>query len=161
MQLRVIQRLARHLMRRRLLHMMPVLALTAVLALAVVSPVAADGLRIGIDITPPPPPRIVLTAPPQLVVVPGSPVFHAPGVSINFFAYGGRYYSFHEGAWFAATAYGGPWTTISVGRVPQPVLAVPVAYYKIPPGHAKKMHPEGRAAGRSGCPPGLAKQGRC
>ena len=144
--------------------MMAVLALTAVLALAVVSPVAAGSLRIGIDITPPPPPRIVLTAPPQLVVVPGSPVFYAPGVSINFFAYGGRYYSFHDGAWFLATAYGGPWTTISAGRVPQPVLAVPVAYYKIPPGHAKKMHPDGvagRAAGVSGCPPGLAKQGRC
>jgi hypothetical protein len=144
--------------------MMPVLALTAVLALAVVSPVAAGSLRIGIDITPPPPPRIVLTAPPPLVVVPGSPVFYAPGVSINFFAYGGRYYSFHEGAWFVATAYGGPWTTISAGRVPQPVLAVPVAYYRIPPGHAKKMHRDGvtgRAAGPSGCPPGLVKQGRC
>lgn len=68
--------------------MTSVLALTVVLALAVASPVAADGLRIGIEITPPPPPRIVVTAPPQLVVVPGSGVFYAPGVSINFFAYG-------------------------------------------------------------------------
>ncbi len=69
----------------------------------------------------------------------------------NFFAYGGRYYTFHEGAWFVATTYGSPWETIAPARVPRPVLAVPVAYYKVPPGHAKKM----------GCPPGLAKQGRC
>lgn len=139
--------------------MTPVLALTAIFALAVVSPVAADGLRIGIDISPPPPPRIIVSAPPKLVVVPGSPVFYAPAVSINFFAYGGRYYSFHEGAWFVATTHGGPWATVAPGRVPQPVLAVPVAYYKIPPGHAKKMA-RGEAPGR-GCPPGLAKQGRC
>jgi hypothetical protein len=78
-------------------------------------------------------------------------VFYAPGASINFFAYGGRYYTFHEGAWFVATTYGSPWVTIAPAKVPRPVLAVPVAYYRVPPGHAKKH----------GCPPGLAKQGRC
>ena len=84
---------------------------------------------------------------------------YAPGATINFFAYAGRYYSFHEGAWFVATTYGGPWVTIAPAKVPQPVLTVPVAYYKIPPGHAKKM---GRGGGPGhGCPPGLAKQGRC
>lgn len=93
------------------------------------------------------------------MIVPGSPVFYAPGVSMNFFAYGGRYYSFHEGAWFVATTYGGPWAVIALGRVPQPVLAVPVAYYKTPPGHAKKIG-RGEEPGR-GCPPGLARQGRC
>jgi hypothetical protein len=156
-------------MRRRLLDMMPVLALTAILALAVVSPVAADNVSIGVNIAVPvpprvvvmpPPPPVVLAAPPKLVVVSGSPVFYAPGISINFFAYGGRYYSFHEGAWFVATTHGAPWATIAPARVPKPVLAVPVAYYKIPPGHAKKMGARGEAPGR-GCPPGLAKQGRC
>jgi len=149
--------------------MMPVLALTAILALTVASPVAADNVSIGINIGVPAPPHavvmhpappVVLVAPPKLVVVPGSPVFYAPGTSINFFAYGGRYYSFHEGAWFVATTHGAPWVTIATGRVPQPVRAVPVAYYKVPPGHAKKMGGRGEASGH-GCPPGLAKQGRC
>jgi len=147
--------------------MMRVLALTVILALTAVSPVASDNLSIGVNIrlpAPPPiivapPPPVIVASPPQLVIVPGSPVFYAPGVSINFFAYGGRYYSFQEGAWFVATTYGGPWATIAPGKVPQSVLAVPVAYYKIPPGHAKKMG-RGEAPGR-GCPPGLAKQGRC
>ena len=76
--------------------------------------------------------------------------------NINFFAYGGRYYSFHHGGWFVATKHGGPWVAVAPGRVPQPVLAVPVAYYKVPPGHPKKMHHPGL-----GCPHGLAKQGRC
>jgi hypothetical protein len=147
--------------------MMRKLALTVIVALTAASPVAADNLSIGVKIglpAPPPivvapPPPVVITRPPQLVVVPGSPVFYAPGVSINFFAYAGRYYSFHEGSWFVAATYGGPWATIVPARVPQPVLAVPVGYYKIPPGHAKKMG-RGEAPGRN-CPPGLAKQGRC
>jgi hypothetical protein len=149
----------RHFVRRRFLKMLRVVALTAALALTAVGQVTADSLRIGIDLGVPSPPPVVLAAPPQLVVVPGSPVFYAPGVSINFFAYGGRYFSFHEGAWFVAATYGGPWVTIGPGKVPEPVLAVPVAYYKIPPGHVKKMGQDG-GAGR-GCPPGLAKQGRC
>lgn len=147
--------------------MLRILVLTVALALTAVSQVVADGVRIGIDIgvpvpppvvvVPPPPPVVV--APPQLVVVPGTAVYYAPRASMNFFAYGGRYYSFHEGAWFVATTYGGSWVTIAPARVPRPVLAVPVAYYKIPPGHAKKLGREGGPG--HGCPPGLAKQGRC
>lgn len=137
-----------------------VLALAAGLSLMITSQAAADGVRIGISVPVPAPPTVIITpprppvvvaAPPQLVVVPGSPVFYAPGASMNFFAYGGRYYTFHEGAWFVATTYGSPWVSIAPAKVPRPVLAVPVTYYKVPPGHEKKM----------GCPPGLAKQGRC
>jgi hypothetical protein len=137
-----------------------VLALAAGLSLVAASLAAADGLRIGISVPVPAPPAVVVTpprppvvvlAPPQLAVVPGSPVFYAPGASMNFFAYGGRYYTFHEGAWFVATTYGSPWVAVAPAKVPRPVLTVPVAYYKVPPGHAKKM----------GCPPGLARQGRC
>ncbi len=152
------------------LMMTRVISLTAILALGVaVNPMAleADSLSIGVNIgtpTPPPPPPVVVVppvvaAPPQLVVVPGSPVYYAPSISMNLFVYGGRYYTFHEGMWFAAATYGAPWKAIAVGRVPQPVLAVPVTYYKIPPGQAKKVsETPGRA---KGCPPGLAKQGRC
>jgi hypothetical protein len=103
-------------------------------------PVQADSLSIGVNIGSPPP----------LVAVPGSPVFYAPSLSINYFAYGGRYYSHHNGAWFVAANYGAPWINIAVGGVPQPVLAVPVAYYKVPPGHMKK----------GGGPPPWAGQGK-
>lgn len=104
-------------------------------------PVQADSISIGVNIGSPPPPQppaMVLAAPPPLVVVPGTPVYYAPSLSVNFFAYGGLFYTHHNGAWFAATTYSGPWTFIAVERVPQPVLAVPVAYYKVPPGHMKK-----------------------
>ena len=97
---------------------------------------------------PPPPPQVVAAAPPvviqsppQLVVVPGTPVYYAPGLNVNFFYYGGQYYTLHNNAWFVATAYNGPWAFMAVEYVPQPVLAVPVQYYKVPPGHWKKHGP--------------------
>jgi hypothetical protein len=72
-------------------------------------------------------------------------VYYAPAVGFNLFVYGGRYYRFHEGHWFIAAAHGGPWTFIGRQTVPRPVLAVPATYYKIPPGHAKKMGESGIA----------------
>ena len=105
-------------------------------------PVKADSVSIGITIgpsPPPPPPAFVLATPPALVIVPGTPVYHAPSAKVNFFAYGRRYYTYHNGAWFAATAHNGPWTFIATEYVPQPVLAVPASFYKMPPGHMKKV----------------------
>jgi len=121
------------------------------------------GVNIGVP-APPPPPPIVLAAPPRVVVVPNSPVSYAPSVDFNLFVYGGRYYTFHDGAWFYASRHSGPWTFIATERVPRPVTGVPVTYYKIPPGHAKKMSNQPGAPPQpfgKGCPPGLAKQGRC
>jgi hypothetical protein len=82
------------------------------------------------------PPRVVTT--PQVVAVPSSSVFYAPQANFNLFVYSGRYYSFHAGLWFQATTHNGPWVIVAAERVPRAVLAVPVAYYKIPPGQAKK-----------------------
>jgi hypothetical protein len=100
------------------------------------------------------PPPIAFAAPPALVLVPGSPVYYVPSANLNVFVFGGRYYSFHEGAWFIAPNHSGPWAMVPAGRVPQPVLAVPHAYYKVPPGHAKKISaqgvPPGHAKGRGG-----------
>src|SRR5215813_4372248 len=96
----------------------------------------AAQVNIGINIgtPPPPPPPIVITAPPQLVVIPGMPVSYAPAIPYNYFFYGGQYYVFHEGAWFTAPGHHGPWTFVAVERVPRPLLRVPVTYYKVPPG---------------------------
>ena len=102
------------------------------------------------------PPPVVL-APPSLVIVPGMPVHHVPTASFNFFVYGNRYYSFHNGAWFVAGGRGAPWTIIAIESVPAPVRAVPVKHHKVPPGHAKKMD----AHEGGWCPPGQAKKGRC
>jgi hypothetical protein len=69
------------------------------------------------------------------------------------FFYDGRYYTVHDDQWFYAARLSTPWVAIAIGRVPQQILAVPVAYYRVPPGHMKHK-------GRH-CPPGQAKKGRC
>jgi hypothetical protein len=122
------------------------------------------GVHIGIPV--PPPPRIVLPAPPRVVVIPHSPVSYAPSAEFNLFVYGGHYYTFHDGAWFHASRHSGPWVFMPTERVPRPVVGVPVTYYKIPPGQAKKMArhgggPAGPAPSEGFCPPGQAKKGRC
>jgi hypothetical protein len=98
----------------------------------------AQDVKIDIGLGVPP---IVLTAPPPLVVVPGTSAYYAPEVSANFFFYKGRYYTVVNDVWSMAPAYNGPWAVIQIGQVPAPVLAVPVEYYKIPPGHLKKKGP--------------------
>ena len=125
---------------------------------------SADGFNVEVNIgTPPPavvmapppvapvvvvPPRVI--TPPQVVAVPSSSVFYAPQANFNLFVYSGRYYSFHGGTWFQATTHNGPWVIMAQERVPRAVLAVPVAYYKIPPGHAKKHHAYAEGKGHKG-----------
>ena len=101
---------------------------------------AAD-VHVGINVGVPPPPVVALPAPPSYVAVPGVPaVSYAPEVSFNLFTYGGQYYTYNDGNWFLAPAYGQPWVYVPPARVPRPVLAVPVRYYRVPPGHWKKVH---------------------
>ena len=103
---------------------------------------AASDVKINIGLgVPSVPPPVVIATPPPLVVVPGTSVYYAPDVSANLFVYKGRYYTVLNGVWSMAPAYNGPWAVIQIGQVPPPVLAVPVEYYKIPPGHLKKQGP--------------------
>lgn len=162
-------------MREKISRMVAVVIVASGVAAA---PSLAADVNIGVNIgTPPPPvvvapapvvvapapavvitpPSITFAAPPPLVVVPSAPtVQYVPSGAYNVFVYGGRYYSFHNGYWFHAGHYNGPWKHIKNDKVPPAVIAVPVAYYRVPPGHAKKME-----EGGVHCPPGQAKKGRC
>lgn len=143
------------------------LPIVLTLLIALSGGVAAAG-DVNINVAFPPPPPLIVE-PPHVVVVPETRVYRAPNLEFNVFMFGGKYYSLHNDHWFMAVRVGAPWTPVVVERVPVEVRTVPVKYYKIPPGHAKKMKAgadEGDSPGRGkghdrGCPPGLAKQGRC
>jgi hypothetical protein len=156
----------------------PLAVVLAVVSTAVpVELVTAGDVNVGISIGAPAPivapvpvvvappviaaPPAILAAPP-VAIVPGTRVYHVPSVSYNLFAFGGRYYSFHNNAWFIAVSPGAPWTMVTAEAVPVAVRGVPVEYYRIPPGHGHRMEAgEEHHRGGKGCPPGLAKQGRC
>lgn len=119
-------------------------------SLAVPAP-ARSQVSVAVSIGQPPP---VVVAQPVLVPVSNSPVYFAPSYGADLFILDGRYYTVRDDQWFYAARVNSPWVAISVAKVPRQIMAVPVAYYRVPPGHLK-----GKGPGH--CPPGQAKKGRC
>jgi hypothetical protein len=70
---------------------------------------------------------------PQLVPVPGYPVYYAPQVSSNYFFYDGMYWVYQRDSWYASSWYNGPWGLVAPEAVPLFVLRIPVRYYRQPP----------------------------
>ncbi|MDB6061962.1 MAG: hypothetical protein JWM78_2065 [Verrucomicrobiaceae bacterium] len=70
---------------------------------------------------------------PDLVAVPGYPVYYAPQVDRNYFFYDGRYWVYEDDDWYASDWYNGPWEFVDREYVPLYVLRVPVRYYRRPP----------------------------
>jgi hypothetical protein len=100
------------------------------------APAAADSVSIGVNTRDVSFNLSVGPHRPALVAVPGLPVYHVTTVHHDSFFYGGHYYVHHQGVWFSSVRHSGPW--VVVHHVPPPILAVPVKYYRVPPGHAKK-----------------------
>jgi hypothetical protein len=72
---------------------------------------------------------------PQLVRVPGYPVYYAPQANANYFFYDGMYWVYQRDNWYASSWYNGPWHIVSPDAVPVYVLRVPVRYYRQPPAY--------------------------
>jgi hypothetical protein len=87
----------------------------------------APGLSIGIN----------LPVYPELVVMPGYPVYYAPNVAANYFFYDGLYWVFNvqDGQWYSSSWYNGPWVFVQPMYVPQPILVVPFGYYRLRPAY--------------------------
>ncbi|MGC8517051.1 MAG: hypothetical protein ACP5P4_00805, partial [Steroidobacteraceae bacterium] len=85
--------------------------------------VAVPGVRIGINVP----------VYPDLVPVPGYPVYYAPDLDVNLFFYDGLYWTFTDDAWYSSTWYNGPWYLVSPERVPDFILRIPVGFYRRPP----------------------------
>ena len=72
---------------------------------------------------------------PQLVRIPGYPVYYAPQVGSNFFFYDGMYWLYQGDNWYASSWYNGPWRIVGPQAVPLFVLRIPVRYYRAPPAY--------------------------
>jgi hypothetical protein len=70
---------------------------------------------------------------PELVPVPGYPVYYAPRVNANYFFYDGLYWVFQDDNWYASSWYNGPWGVVEPEAVPLYILRIPVRYYRQPP----------------------------
>ena len=72
---------------------------------------------------------------PQLVRVPGYPVYYAPRLHSNYFFYDGMYWVYTDDNWYASSWYNGPWSLVAPEVVPLFVLRIPVRYYRAPPSY--------------------------
>jgi hypothetical protein len=70
---------------------------------------------------------------PQLVPVPGYPVYYAPALRSNYFFYDGMYWVYQSDNWYASSWYNGTWGLVAPEDVPLYILRVPVSYYRQPP----------------------------
>jgi hypothetical protein len=70
---------------------------------------------------------------PELVPVPGYPVYYAPQVDGNYFFYDGMYWVYQNDNWYASSWYNGPWGFVEPAVVPLFILRIPVSYYRQPP----------------------------
>ncbi len=122
--------------------------LTAALGAAVFAAVGAtpalSGVNVNLNIGPP---AVVVAEPPEMVVVPQSMVYFAPGVSVELLFFDGYWWTPKEGRWFRATAYNGPWTVVGPRHVPAELVHLPPGYRAryghgehIPYGQLKKHH---------------------
>ncbi|HEY9277305.1 MAG TPA: hypothetical protein VIO87_03805 [Methylotenera sp.] len=72
---------------------------------------------------------------PDLVVVPGYPVYYAPRQQANLFFYDGLYWVYQDDYWYTSSWYNGPWWIVEPEFVPVFILRVPVRYYRHPPAY--------------------------
>jgi hypothetical protein len=113
---------------RYALVMLSMLFWTATSALAQVSVgvgIGLPGVSIGINVP----------AYPELVVVPGYPVYYAPRLRSNYFFYDGMYWVYVDDNWYASSWYNGPWALVGPEFVPVFLLRIPVRYYRAPPAY--------------------------
>lgn len=79
--------------------------------------------RVDISVSIPPPPIFTFSAPPELVVIPGTYVYFDPYLDFDIFFYAGYWYRPHRGYWYRSVAYEGPW--VYIGSPPPVLLRLP------------------------------------
>ena len=102
---------------------------------------ALSEVNVSVSIGPPP----IVVHEPELIVVPRTMVYFAPGVDVELYFYSGRWWSRHEGRWFRAKSYNGPWAAVGPRYVPVEIVRLPRDYrtvyvreHRVPYGQLKK-----------------------
>jgi hypothetical protein len=93
---------------------------------------AAGNAEVRVNIAVPLP-RLVISAPPALVVIPGSYVYYPPDVNMDIFFFHGHWYRPHRGGWYIADGYNGPWRAIRSERVPRAVFGIQPGFRSVSP----------------------------
>jgi hypothetical protein len=91
---------------------------------------ARMGISINIGL-----PALIFSAPPPVVVVPGTYVYAVPDIDATLLFYDGYWYWPNEGRWYISASYEGPWSFIEWSRVPRVLADHPTSDWRVPPGY--------------------------
>lgn len=84
--------------------------------------------------------RRAVVAEPRLVLIEGTDVYACPDLDEDVFFYDHQWYVYRADGWYCAPRYGGPWTTVVVGRLPTPFIQVPPERFKRVYGQSHPAH---------------------
>ena len=103
-------------------------------------------------------PAVVVAGPPEMILVPDTMVYYAPGVEVDLFFYRGSWYTRHGHRWYRGNSYKGPWAyaaprtvPVAFGRLPRDYRTVYARERHVPHGQLKKHwkhHEQERRWGR-------------
>jgi hypothetical protein len=105
--------------------LLPIVFLMALWAWSPGDARAEVGVSVNINLGPPP---IVVSEPPEVVMVPQSRVYFVPDPHVDVFFYAGYWWSPRGTRWYRASAYNGPWVHIAPSAVPRTVIYMPRDY---------------------------------
>ena len=108
----------------------PILLLTILLGWTATPGVADVQVNIGLPVMQI---NVGVRAYPELIPVPGYPVYYAPQLQSNYFFYDGLYWIYEADDWYASSWYNGPWGRVDRYAVPVFILRIPVRYYRHAP----------------------------
>jgi hypothetical protein len=97
-------------------------------------------VKVNVGIKVPPPPPFMIPAPPPVVVIPRTYVYAVPDIEVDILFYHGYWYRPHQGHWYRARSYNGPWVYLSPRSVPRPLIELPPDYHRVPHGYRRIPH---------------------
>ncbi len=80
-------------------------------------------VHVGVNLPP-----LVISAEPELAVIPGTYVYFTPDLGADLFFYEGHWYRPYRGDWYRATYYNGPWVFVEPRGVPYALVHLPHDY---------------------------------
>ncbi|MBF0559552.1 MAG: hypothetical protein HQL08_12330 [Nitrospirae bacterium] len=118
---------------------------TTLLVLSAFAGQGMAGIDIAVGINVPPPPAYVMTAPPPVVLIPGTYVYVVPDINVQILFYHGLWWRPIEGRWYSSRSYNGPWRFVRIEKTPRVLIELPRDYYRIPRENRRIPHAELRA----------------
>lgn len=97
---------------------------------------AEVNVSVGINL-----PAFRFSAPPEVVVIPGTYVYMVPDIDVDILFFQGYWWRPYEGRWYRSRDYQGKYRSVKPWRIPRGLKALPQDYrHRLSPGYERVRH---------------------